>query len=183
MTEREELERKLELLCTPSPVIEALLDVEQFDGTILEPAAGYYDLVNPMRLRGYEVVAKDKYDWFEERLTGYDFLEESDQYDNVITNPPFHKTAKFIRQAKQAARRKIALLLQPQGGLFDETFPLKAIYEFPRRINFLQSDGIPLAKGGPSFPVCWYVWDREHRGGVEIRKLRIPSDELVFTEL
>src|SRR5882724_1020796 len=75
---------------TPSNATEALLKVEQFDGTILEPACGNGAISKILCDKGYNVISTDLIDR-NYGIGGIDFLCNDYVYsaDNIITNPPF----------------------------------------------------------------------------------------------
>ena len=157
--------RKSDLYETPYSMTEQLLERERFDGTILEPACGNGAMV---RVLG--------------KATSYDsetdFLKETRQFDNVITNPPYSLAFEFIQKAKEVAQKKIAFLL-PLSYLHgqkrhetiwqDKDFPLSRIYVFTRYPML----GDPLRKDGKyrtgMMVYAWYVWVKGDEGEPAIR--------------
>ena len=98
--------KKSDFYETPYSITNHLLNVESFDTnfTVCEPACGNGAITK---------VLKSK--WDEEKITSYDieknFLTETEQYDYIITNPPFSIANEFIEKAKKVARKKFAFLL------------------------------------------------------------------------
>lgn len=106
-----------------------------------------------------------------------DFFSINEQYDYVITNPPFRGHVSFIKHAKQIAARKIALLfpltyLSGSGRLqqiwSDTAFPLAEVLVLNRGFDFL---GDPFAETlqPTQMYMAWYVWCREHTGPPAVR--------------
>jgi hypothetical protein len=153
---------------TPYSITQQLLDVEDFDGSILEPAAGKGAIVNvlsgPSGIPDADIEAYDV-----ER----DFLKETRQFDCIITNPPFSLAQEFILQAKKVAKKKIAMLL-PLSYLHGEKryreiysdqkcFPLKCVYVFTRYPML----GDKLREDGRYRTGCivfgWYIWEKKNK--------------------
>ena len=78
-----------------------LLDWEEFDGTIWEPACGQGDMSRVLIDRGYGE-------------GGVDFLKDDQiskfgKVDNIITNPPFKIATEFVLQSKKVAQKKTCI--------------------------------------------------------------------------
>lgn len=128
--------KKSDFYETPYSISRHLLNREVFDTnlTVCEPACGDGAIVN---------ILKEK--WDENKITSYDidknFLNDSQQYDYIITNPPFSIAQDFIKQAKKLAKIKFAFLL-PLSYLhgkkrhdeiyMDKSYGLEKIYVFTR---------------------------------------------------
>lgn len=128
--------KKSDFYETPYSISRHLLNREIFDTnlTVCEPACGDGAIVN---------ILKEK--WDENKITSYDidknFLNDSQQYDYIITNPPFSIAQDFIKQAKKLAKIKFAFLL-PLSYLhgkkrhdeiyMDKSYGLEKIYVFTR---------------------------------------------------
>jgi hypothetical protein len=153
-------------------ITDALLAVEQFTGSIWEPACGDGAMSRVFEAAGYTVMSTDLvYRGF--GTGGVDFLDTQTQADNVITNPPFKLTEAFIVKAVGAAKRKAAILgrLQLLEGqarrkIWDAT-PFARVWIFSRRIAFTRPGetdyGTKGGKGG-MIPYAWYVWDKSYAG-------------------
>jgi hypothetical protein len=119
---------------------------------IWEPACGSNAMVDVMRQRNYCVTATDI-------IYGQDYLETdlpSDDYDWIITNPPFCSAQEFIM--KSVARNKpFALLLKSQywhsskrQKIFSE-FPPTLILPLTWRPDF-------TGQGSSLLDMMWCVW-------------------------
>src|ERR1700731_2628347 len=73
---------------TPEWATYALIDNEQFEGEIWEPACGDGAMVRVLAMRGNPVTASDLFDrGFGQ--SGVDFLSSKRLADNIVTNPPY----------------------------------------------------------------------------------------------
>lgn len=159
--------KKSDFYETPYSMTGQLLEVETFDGTILEPACGNLAIVRQLPPCTFYDIEKD-------------FLIEPIFYDNVITNPPFSLAYEFILKAKEVARKKIAFLL-PLSYLHgkkrfdhiwqDRDFPLARVYVFTRYPLLGES----LRKDGKyntgMMVYAWFVWEKGHTAEPVIRWL------------
>lgn len=153
----------LDFYPTPEWATEALMAVEQFDGVILEPACGDGAMFEVLQ-KYNDVVPKDI-------IYGQDFLKETDEYDNIVTNPPFRLAEEFVRVGKRVAQRKIALFLklaflegQARKSLLEETtFPLARVHVFSKRVTF-HPGGIEDRKRSGTMAFAWFIWQRDFEG-------------------
>ncbi len=138
-----------------------LMAESQLSGTILEPSCGNGAIVRVLKEFNFNVVAKDL-------AQGQDFLEETERFDGIITNPPFSLAFEFIQKCKTLTDY-FALLLplnylhgkQRYDHIYcDGSFPLSRIYVFTRYPLLgenLREDG----KYHTGMMVyAWFVWDR-----------------------
>ena len=175
--------KKSDFYETPYTLTRKFLDVEDFDKSlsVCEPACG-----------GGAISKVLKEYWEDDSLvTAYDketnFLWDFDDYNYIITNPPFSLAFEFIRKAKQLAKSKFALLL-PLSYLhgkkrFDEiysdkTYGLEKVYVFtryPMLGESLREDG----KYNTGMMVyAWYVWTNGYSGQPTIDWLDNNEDVL-----
>lgn len=74
---------------TPPEAVRALLSVEQFEGSVWEPACGDGAISKVLEKAGYSVISTDLIDRGFGR-GGYDFLKSTTPLArNIITNPPY----------------------------------------------------------------------------------------------
>ena len=98
--------KKSDFYETPYTLTRKFLDVEDVDKSlsVCEPACG----------GGAITKVLSEY-WEDDKITAYDkktnFLWDYNEYNSIITNPPFSLAFEFIRKAKQLAKSKFALLL------------------------------------------------------------------------
>lgn len=155
---------------TPPEAVEALLQCEQFDGQIWEPACGDGAISKILVAHGHEVHSSDKVD------RGYgevaDFLETEREVQHIITNPPYNQAEEFIEHALECATGKVAMLLRLaflEGQQRHEKWnrwPLKTVWVFSKRISMYPDKH---QTGHGLYPYAWFVWDHAHKGQPEIR--------------
>jgi hypothetical protein len=167
---------------TPGWATEALLSVEDFAGTILEPACGDGAISKVLLAHGYEVVSSDLVD------RGYgirgDFLTLKERVSTIVTNPPFTLAGEFIKKAKTLTSRKFCFFLKIQflegvGRLEmfrDEKFPLARVHVFSSRVT-LRKNGVEKGASG-TMCFAWFVWDKKHQGPPTINWLsKTPKEK------
>jgi len=166
---------------TPEETTMAILEKEELEGSILEPACGqgHISMVLKNYYPEYELVSCDliqREDKFNLGIIGgVDFLTHNFKrtFDNIVTNPPFKFAQEFIEKALVVANKKVIMFAKIQllegakrKSLFLNT-PLKTVYVFSKRQNPLRN-GEPLdEKGKPwSSTMCfaWFVWDKSYTG-------------------
>ena len=160
-----------------------LLEFESFDdGTILEPCCGQGHLSKVLTLnttskvyscdlidRGYGVGGKD-------------FLTDTFQnYDYVVTNPPYKYAQQFIEKALTISNKKVAMFLKIQflegqkRKEFLERNPLKYVYVFSKRQDpWRNGDSINPNTGkkwGSTMCFAWFVWEKGFKGEPTIKWL------------
>ena len=153
---------------TPAWATQALLDNEEFKGSIWEPACGNGAIAEVImeRLQRF-ILATDLYDRNYGRA-GVDFLTADKFFANIITNPPFALAEEFVQAGLRQATHKLALLLrlsflegaQRQRTLFTKT-PLARVWVFSERITFYPDKA--ERQGSGTIAYAWFVWDKHKR--------------------
>lgn len=156
---------------TPFSITQQLLDCETFnkEQVILEPACGDNAIVKVLSSNGFTVVNYD---------LEKDFLQDQDQYPQLITNPPFSLALEFIQHAKTIIEYSFALLLRLSylhgkerlDKVWSDTiFPLSVVRVFCRYPLL----GDPLRNDGKyrtgMMVYAWFIWKRTHVGEPVIR--------------
>ncbi len=171
---------------TPRIATEAILNMIDLKGSILEPAAGQGHI---------SVVLKEKYPYSEivstdlvqreERFGvhiegGINFLthDYKRSFDNIITNPPFNIAQEFIERALQIANDKVVMFAKIQlleGNKRKEMFnnaPLKCVYVFSKRVNPLRNEEELDEKGkqwASTMCFAWFVFEKGYENEPIIR--------------
>ena len=158
--------KKSDFYETPYSITRQFLERErELTGTILEPSCGDGAIVKVLKEMNFNVIGKDL-------SLGQNFLEETERYEAIITNPPFSIVYEFIQKAKTLTNYFAFLL--PLSYLHgkkrfdniysDNTFPLSRIYVFTRYPMLgekLREDG----KYNTGMMVyAWFVWDKKTTG-------------------
>lgn len=159
---------------TPPEATEALLRVENFKGTIWEPACGDGAICKVLENHGHKVMATDLIDrgWGD---APHDFLTSTLTADNIITNPPFKLAEAFLRNALDQSSGKVALLCKLQwleGGkrkAMFEACPLARVHVFSKRLTMTRG-GETMANGG-MIAFAWYVFEHGYAGDPILRWL------------
>lgn len=100
----------------------------------------------------------------------FNFLELQDDFEEIVTNPPFKLADEFCHHALKwthALNGKVAMLLphafdtaKGRWWLFDAP-PFKAKYTLRQRIRW---ENLAQKKNGPSMNHAWFVWDWKYHG-------------------
>lgn len=131
--------------------------------SVLEPACGNGAMAETLREYFGQVAAFDIVD------RGYgsiaDFMQEcNEEYDWIITNPPFNLAEKFIEKSMSRARFGAAFFVRTSFlesvGRFDRLFkdnPPDIIAQFSERVSLHKGELSDL--GGSAVSYCWMVWN------------------------
>ena len=160
---------------TPYEITEDLFKLEKFDGDVLEPACGQGHM-SEIISKYNQTFSFDKFDDSYSRIK-HDFLtfETDQEFDNIITNPPFTFAEQFVLKAKKIAKKKIAMILKIQflegksrlKNLWkDKEFPLEYVYIYSGRVGF---GDVNNKKVSSALCFAWYVWNKEYKGEPKIR--------------
>jgi len=162
---------------TPEWATQALLEQENFDGSIWECACGDGAMSEVIKQYGYNVYSSDLYErGYGEG--GIDFVSINKKFDNIITNPPFHSAEQFVSSGIRNASKKFALLLRlaflesarRQTEIFNLNPPAR-VWVFSERITFYPK-GV-VRKGNGTTAYAWFVWDKAWIDNTELRWLPI----------
>lgn len=153
---------------TPPEGTLRLLQIEEFRGSILEPACGDGAISKVLKLhypnslihstdlidRGYgegqiDFLTHDYGDW---------------KVDNIITNPPYGKATEFVEKSLMLARNKVAMLLKIQfleGVKRRDLFlkhPPKTVHVFSQRLK-INKNG-QEGKNSTMMTFAWFIWEQ-----------------------
>lgn len=158
----------------PPEAVHALLSVEQFDGSIWEPACGEGAIAKVLLAAGHQVTSTDRFAYgFGE--SGVDFLKETTpRARHIVTNPPYGRglADAFVAKAlalTQQTGGKVAMLL----NLASLCHPLRTAFwrrHQPARIYAIDSVVCWPAHRYGEAPAaftrhryCWVVWSPDHQ--------------------
>lgn len=152
---------------TPDEATIALLDAEQFDGPIWEPAAGDGALAFVLETRGYKTICSDlnEYGYCQH---GIDFLmERKKEADTLITNPPYKLATDFVNHAINLGVKKHAWLLRlaflegakRYDALHSHTMPVR-IHVFKKRLTIWRGDEERPWYGSGKTAYAWFVYEQ-----------------------
>ena len=152
----------------PRWAIDALLDVESFAGRSLDPSCGGGNIPKALHARGLHCDGSD----IEDRnfgTTGLSFFDRTDDFDNVITNPPYGVIEEYVKHAlsrttgKVAVLARLALLEGMKRRTFLQASPLARVWVSSRRMSMPPGGSDIPAKGG-AIAYGWFVWEHGHVG-------------------
>lgn len=171
-------ERGHDLYETPEVAVEALLRVEPLPHNIWEPACGPGKIVNVLRRHGHRVLATD--------LIAYGFGQGDHDFllkrelpygvEAIVTNPPFKHAEKFVAKALSLAPKvvmllRLAFLESERRRPILDNGTLARVYVFRKRLPMMHRAGWEGKKGNSAMAFAWFVWDWEHSGPAELRRL------------
>lgn len=142
---------------TPPEAVYPLLEYLPVSWKIWECASGKNNLVTAFKERGHEVVSSDILQGEE-----FDFLiHEEEEYDCIITNPPYSKKMEFLNRCYDL--KKPFALLMPVSTL--ETRTRQEIFQkngvqilfLGGRIKFETPDGKKGKQSSPQFETAWFT--------------------------
>ena len=154
---------------TPEWATQKLLDHEKFTGSILEPFCGQGHICRVLQRNDYGYVAKDLINrGFDEFTEEKNFFDETEQFDNIISNPPYTNAVKYVRHALNLSRNKTAMIMRlaflegvERRKLFDKCPPARVLV-FTKRVTMWKAGIEPSGSGAMAF--AWFVWDRDYTG-------------------
>jgi hypothetical protein len=173
-------ERQQDLYETPDVAVRALMRVERLPHFIWEPACGPGRIVRVLREAGHKVYATDLIDYgCEDSESRVDFLMTSNRDfsgEAIVTNPPFKLAHQFVIHALTLCPKVIMLLRLA----FYESDRRKAILEggqlarvhvFSKRLPMMHRAGWEGRKASSGMAFAWFVWNRDHKGPTELRRI------------
>jgi hypothetical protein len=162
----------------PAWIIDALLDVVPFTGSILDPCCGGGRIPSRCLERGMDATGSDivKHGFG----TVQDFFDRTAPVDNVISNPPYCLAEDVAKHALGIARHKVALLLRLaflegrcRRDFFQSTPPAQVLVSI-RRVSCPPGvlDGprdrwgaiMQPQESGGKMPYAWFVWQVGYTG-------------------
>ncbi len=154
---------------TPPEAVRALLSVEQFDGSIWEPACGDGAISRVLCTAGYDVVSTDLVD-HGFGTPSIDFLlERAPRAKHIVTNPPYGRglADRFVGRALALTRQtggSVAMLLNlaslchpSRHSKFVHT-PPAAIYALDELVCYPNGKPSEAIASTRSQRYCWVVW-------------------------
>lgn len=175
MSQRIEAANSLDDFPTPPWATRALLEYVLDSGaaakmTCLEPACGVGHMSKVLEEYFAEVYSADTANYGYGRV--HDFLTykyPQNNYDWIITNPPFRLAEEFVLRALPLARIGVAILartvfLESSGryrAIFQNTPPAK-FAQFVERVPMVKGRLDKTATTATGY--CWLVWDKCNMG-------------------
>ena len=163
---------------TPKCAIDPLLEKEEFQSVIWEPACGDGAISKVLKNNGYKVFSGDLIDrgygeYFADFLKiPIDFFEAEGSFNfayDIITNPPFKLAQEFIEKAlsfrncnRVAIFARLGFLESKKRKVLFENTPLQKVYVFSWRVPMWRRGEV--RSGGKNMPFAWYIWCKGYEG-------------------
>lgn len=170
-----------DLYQTPPEAVHALMRAEALPPVIWEPACGPGAIVRVLRGAGHAVHASDLVDYEspDQDQHGLDFLSQAELptgVQAVVTNPPFKNAGEFVSKALELCPKvvmllRLAFLESEKRRPILDTGTLARVHVFRNRLPMMHRDGWDGKLSGNAMAFAWFVWDRDHRGPTELRRL------------
>ena len=180
---------KNDYYATEPAAIKLLLEQEDFNEKIWEPAAGELHISKVLEEYGYDVLSTDIIERGEDLDYTYNFLINSNDLLNdnivdswegdIITNPPYKYAQDFVERGMELLfeGNKLALFLKLQ---FLEGKKRKKMFKkYPPKVVYVSSSRLLCAKnanfkkmrdgGGSAVAYAWFVWVKGFKGGPIIK--------------
>ena len=164
-------------------IIEDGFDIQQVD-SILEPAAGGGHLLDVVKdVFPHAICEGIDIDPKRDDIQVFDFLTDKviENYDLVITNPPFKHAKEFINHSLEISNRYVMYYLKLQflegksrKDWFMNDVPLKYVYVYSYRSSPYRNGNPYNEKGkrwSSTIAYAWFVMDKEYEGEPIIRWL------------
>lgn len=177
---------KHDFYAEPRWLVDSLLDVERFAGTVLDPACGSGTIVSCCRERGIAAVGSDIVDRGFRGVVVQDFFRRTAKVDAIICNPPYGLAQRFVEHGLRLAPKVVMLLrlvfMEGQGRRdFFDRMPPARVFVTARRASIpagvsngpYDRHGAVVQPGGSGGSVvfAWFVWEHGHRGDTVLRRL------------
>lgn len=168
---------------TPAVAVQALLRAEPLPQHLWEPACGPGAIVNVLRAAGHTVLGSDLVDYGNPTcFHGRDFLFERkapEKCEGIVTNPPFKLAGEFVAHALELCPKvvmllRLAFLESERRTPILDAGHLARVHVFKNRLPMMHRSGrgTQVAKTNSSaMAFAWFVWDREHSGPTELRRI------------
>lgn len=174
-------DRKDDLYQSPPEAVHALLKVEPLSPVIWEPACGPGSIVRVLRAAGHIVCASDLVDYEspDQDFARRDFLMERQAplgVKCIVTNPPYKNAAEFVAHGLDLCPKVVMLLRlaflesAARRDILDGG-NLARVYPFINRLPMMHREGWEGPKASSATPFAWFVWDRDHSGPTELRRI------------
>lgn len=140
----------------------------------LEPACGAGHMSKVLEGYFHSVESSDIHDYgFGKKIDFFDYKTTSNQYDWLITNPPFRLAEEFILKGLSITRVGVAILARTV--FLESSGRYKAIFSVNPPTKFAQFvERVPMVKGRldkaatTATGYCWLVWDKRVSGSPEL---------------
>lgn len=169
---------------TEPKAVEMLLELEDFNNLIWEPACGKGHISEVLKRKGYKVISSDIVDRGYEGTMIIDFMDctwakVATHFGDIITNPPYKYAKEFVENTLELIDDgfKVAMFLKltfleskKRRELFDK-YPPKTIYVSSSRLQCAKNGEFEKYKNGVGTAIAyaWFVWEKGYKGEPVVR--------------
>jgi hypothetical protein len=172
---------------TPPEAVHALFKVEQLPHRIWEPACGCGNIVAVLRAHGHQVTATDLEDrGCPDSISRVDFLLPGPRIDcdAIVTNPPYALANQFVATALERAPLvvmllRLAFIESTRRAPILDGGQLARVHVFANRLPHMHRNGWAGPRTNSAIAFAWFVWERNHRGPTELRRVFWESREVL----
>ena len=136
--------------------------------TCLEPACGAGHMAKVLEEYFPEVMSCDIADYGQDRIADFLSKDVNEQYDFIITNPPFNLAEEFVLKALPLAKESTAIFARTQFiesvGRYERLFkqnPPTIIAQFTERVPIIK--GRLSANASTATSYAWFIWESSQR--------------------
>lgn len=156
---------------TEPKALELLLDLEEFNKNIWEPACGEGHLSEVLIQRGYNVWSSDLIDRNYGKVI--DFLQVEKKFNgDIITNPPYKYAEAFVEKALELIEpgNKVAMFMGIQflegkrRREFLKKNKIKTVWVSSSRLNCAKNGDFAKYKCNSARCYAWYIWEKGFDG-------------------
>lgn len=169
---------------TDPKAVEMLLELEEFNSPIWEPACGKGHISEVLTNKGYSVFSSDVINRGYTETLEIDFLQCQFttvplHYGDIITNPPYKFAKEFVEKALEVVQEgsKVAMFLKLT---FLESKKRRDLFEkYPPRVIYVSSSRLQCAKNGDfekykngigtAIAYAWFIWEKGFKGEPIVR--------------
>jgi hypothetical protein len=134
--------------------------------TCLEPACGAGHMAKVLEEYFPEVMSCDIADYGQDRIADFLSKDVNEEYDFIITNPPFNLAEEFVLKALPLAKESTAIFARTQFiesvGRYERLFkqnPPTIIAQFTERVPILKGRLSATASTATSY--AWFIWESD----------------------
>lgn len=134
--------------------------------TCLEPACGAGHMAKVLEEYFPEVMSCDIADYGQDRIADFLSRDVNEEYDFIITNPPFNLAEEFVLKALPLAKESTAIFARTQFiesvGRYERLFkqnPPTIIAQFTERVPIIK--GRLSANASTATSYAWFIWESD----------------------
>ena len=191
MSQRHEKKDSLDYFPTPPWATRALfhsvilpMGIIHYNNRVLEPACGGGHMVKVLQEYFDKVESCDIADYGQDRIADFLSKDVEEEYDFIITNPPFNLAEEFALKALPMARKLVAIFARTQFmegiGRYERLFkpnPPTIIAQFCERVPIVKGRLSATASTATSY--AWFLWRTDQKND-QTSLVWIPPSRRIF---